>query len=38
MLSMLHLWIMLGSALGGGARYRLSGVVANSFGETFPGA
>ena len=33
---MLYLWIMLGSALGGGARYWLSGVVANSFGETFP--
>jgi CrcB protein len=33
---MLYLWIMLGSALGGAARYWLSGVIANSFGETFP--
>ncbi|SRR5579885_2484773 len=31
-----YLWIMLGSALGGGARYWLSGIVANLFGETFP--
>jgi len=33
---MLYLWIMLGSALGGAARYWFSGVIANSFGETFP--
>src|SRR5450631_4004826 len=33
---MLYLWIMLGSALGGAARYWFSGVVANRFGETFP--
>lgn len=32
----LYLWIAAGSALGGAARYWLSGVVANSFGETFP--
>lgn len=31
-----YLWIMLGSALGGGARYWFSGLVANHFGETFP--
>ena len=31
-----YLWIMLGSALGGGARYWLSGLVAIHFGETFP--
>jgi CrcB protein len=31
-----YLWIMLGSALGGGARYGLSGFVANQFGATFP--
>ncbi len=33
---MLYLWVMLGSALGGGARYWLSGVIANRIGETFP--
>ncbi|PWB82690.1 MAG: fluoride efflux transporter CrcB [Methylocystaceae bacterium] len=33
---MTYLWIMLGSALGGGARYWFSGFVANRFGETFP--
>ena len=33
---MLYFWVMLGSALGGGARYFFSGLVANSFGETFP--
>jgi fluoride exporter len=32
----LYAVIMLGSALGGGARYWLSGLVANHFGETFP--
>ncbi|HXQ41444.1 MAG TPA: fluoride efflux transporter CrcB [Candidatus Udaeobacter sp.] len=31
-----YLWIMFGSALGGGARYWCSGVVARAFGETFP--
>ena len=31
-----YLWVMLGSALGGGARYWCSGVVARLFGETFP--
>jgi CrcB protein len=30
------LWIALGSALGGPARYFLSGLVARHFGETFP--
>jgi CrcB protein len=33
---MLYFWIMLGSALGGGARYWCSGFAANHFGETFP--
>jgi fluoride exporter len=31
-----YLWIALGGALGTTARYWLSGVVARSFGETFP--
>ncbi len=31
-----YLWVMLGSALGGGGRYWFSGVVARMFGETFP--
>ena len=31
-----YLWIMIGSALGGGARYGVSGFVASHFGETFP--
>ncbi len=31
-----YLWVMIGSALGGGARYWFSGVVANWIGETFP--
>jgi CrcB protein len=31
-----YLWIMLGSALGGGARYWCSGFVANHFGASFP--
>ncbi len=30
------LWIALGSALGGAARYAVSGLVARSIGETFP--
>jgi CrcB protein len=33
---MLYLWIMIGSALGGAARYWLSGVIADRIGETFP--
>lgn len=33
---MLYLWIMLGSSLGGAARYWVSGVIANRIGETFP--
>ena len=35
-LKMEYLWIALGSALGGAARYWLSGVVARRFGEAFP--
>lgn len=31
-----YLWIMLGGALGTGARFWLSGVVAGSAGEAFP--
>lgn len=31
-----YFWITLGSALGGAARYWCSGVVANTFGATFP--
>jgi len=31
-----YLWIMLGGALGTGARYWLSGMVAGSVGEAFP--
>src|SRR5574337_282287 len=33
---MMYFWVMLGSALGGGARYAVSGLVASQFGETFP--
>lgn len=33
---MLYLWIMVGSAIGGAARYWVSGAVANRIGETFP--
>ena len=33
---MMYVWIMLGSALGGGARYWCSGFAAHHFGETFP--
>ena len=33
---MIYLWIAVGSAIGGVARYWLSGVVAGAFGETFP--
>ncbi len=32
----LYFWIFLGSGLGGLARFALSGVVAQRFGETFP--
>jgi fluoride exporter len=32
----LYIWIAIGSALGGTARFALSGLVANAFGETFP--
>ena len=31
-----YLWIALGSAFGGMARYWLSGVIAQRFGEAFP--
>src|SRR5260370_21643695 len=31
-----YIWVMIGSALGGGARYWCSGFVANRIGETFP--
>lgn len=31
-----YLWIAIGSALGGMARYWCSGIVARLFGETFP--
>jgi fluoride exporter len=34
--AMMYVWVMIGSALGGGARYFFSGLAANSFGETFP--
>lgn len=30
------LWVAIGAALGGVARYGLSGLIAHSFGETFP--
>ncbi|WP_316976243.1 fluoride efflux transporter CrcB [Shumkonia mesophila] len=33
---MTALWVMIGSALGGGARYWCSGLVARAVGETFP--
>ncbi|MDE3059801.1 MAG: fluoride efflux transporter CrcB [Pseudomonadota bacterium] len=33
---MTYLWVALGSALGGMARYWLSGAVATAFGEAFP--
>ena len=32
----LYLWVMVGGALGTGARFFLSGAVANAFGQTFP--
>ena len=31
-----YIWVMIGSALGGGARYWCSGFVAERIGETFP--
>jgi fluoride exporter len=31
-----YLWIMLGSAIGGGARYWISGLIADQIGDTFP--
>lgn len=31
-----YIWIMIGSALGGGARYWCSGMAARLIGETFP--
>jgi CrcB protein len=31
-----YLWVMLGGALGTGARFWLSGFVASRFGELFP--
>lgn len=34
----LYLWIMLGSALGGGARFWVASVIGNQIGETFPWA
>lgn len=33
---MLYFWVMLGSALGGGARYWCSGLAAHHFGYAFP--
>jgi fluoride exporter len=33
---MLYLWVMLGSALGGGARFWCSRFAAHHFGEAFP--
>ena len=33
---MIYVWVMLGSALGGAARYWCSGFAAEHFGETFP--
>src|SRR5579872_6238722 len=33
---LMYFWIAVGSALGGMARYALSGVVASAYGETFP--
>jgi CrcB protein len=33
---MTALWVMIGSALGGGARYWCSGFIARTIGETFP--
>jgi fluoride exporter len=33
---MIYFWVVLGSALGGGARYLVSGLAAHHIGETFP--
>jgi fluoride exporter len=33
---MMVFWVMVGSAVGGGARYLFSGLAAHQFGETFP--
>lgn len=33
---MTYLWLMIGSAIGGAARYWFTGLVDNRFGETFP--
>lgn len=33
---LMYFWIAVGSALGGMARYGLSGVIAAAYGETFP--
>ncbi|SEF15205.1 camphor resistance protein CrcB [Rhizobiales bacterium GAS191] len=33
---MMYVWITVGSAIGGAARYWCSGFAANHFGETFP--
>lgn len=33
---LLYLWIAVGSALGGVARFALSGLIAHRFGESFP--
>jgi fluoride exporter len=33
---LIYVWIMLGSALGGAARYFVSGLIATFVGETFP--
>ena len=33
---MAYIWICLGSALGGGCRYWISGAIARRFGESFP--
>ena len=33
---MLYFWVMLGCALGGGARFAISGLAANHIGATFP--
>jgi fluoride exporter len=31
-----YLWVVLGSALGGGARYWISGLIADQIGDAFP--
>ena len=32
----MDLWVIVGSAIGGGLRYFFSGLIASHFGETFP--